>query len=760
MNLVELQLGDQGTNVNTLHNALLQLNYFISEEDQRQQSFGESTESAVRQFQSDNSLTTNGILDQATIQRILQILNDNRPWEVTGIIQSINGTPAVGVTVHLYDADNRQDTLLGTETTDEKGQYRIFYLYEDYRKTSEEIGGPDLFIMVFDQLNRQIGESRHKNDSQKQEVINLVIGEEFISKSSPNTDNDKERENIVRGKVLVRETGQGIRNLIVGLQEVDIAYIQNVANNNIQGDSLPDLQPWIFSLGSAITNEQGEFEIRYTDRDFIRGEGSEGARPDLHLIVRTPYSPTHDPNDPNQPFSPNPQPSTNPLEILFPFDEGLLQNSLPEKYFTDLGLVEGVLFATTYVRTEAASQEAFVISIQREFLKNAGVTYPGNESTAEAERITETTKDRRDQISTYIDSDSQFCADFKQSQYEKYKDKYQGRRSLIDDIRNQQFRDFSLSKHPPNLRQADTYLGPEDNLKSQHDNLIKSGLDAAPNKSMLISLSTEELESMGFAQSTEGGENTRSTQNDGQWEGSISFEEILQIKRITSSSTILTESVSLPEAYLAKHQAAFILGEILKEVPESTTSQTLVANTQNSLGKNPISTEQILGDLLDRQLNDMRGPETLVSLKGRNDSESLRENLNQLKVRSGPADKTSFHDFYNLQIAFEYIWTEIFDENIKGLGEDLYEEFVVMEHTYSGTSGEPSIDPATSPPVIEAQKDLDRLLGTINDAFKAISISNPPPEAVKRLVPEITSEKWNSLSPEDQARIVDLSDIV
>jgi hypothetical protein len=34
----------------------------------------------------------------------------------------------------------------------------------------------------------------------------------------------------------------------------------------------------------------------------------------------------------------------------------------------------------------------------------------------------------------------------------------------------------------------------------------------------------------------------------------------------------------------------------------------------------------------------------------------IREDIKNFELRSGPSDVTSYHDFYNLQMAFENIW--------------------------------------------------------------------------------------------------------
>src|SRR5262249_4522851 len=45
------------------------------------------------------------------------------------------------------------------------------------------------------------------------------------------------------------------------------------------------------------------------------------------------------------------------------------------------------------------------------------------------------------------------------------------------------------------------------------------------------------------------------------------------------------------------------------------------------------------------------------------------------ELSTGAADVPSFHDFFSLQIAFEDVWAELLDTDIKILGTELYAEF-------------------------------------------------------------------------------------
>lgn len=60
-------------------------------------------------------------------------------------------------------------------------------------------------------------------------------------------------------------------------------------------------------------------------------------------------------------------------------------------------------------------------------------------------------------------------------------------------------------------------------------------------------------------------------------------------------------------------------------------------------------------------------PATIQSVINPADSTS-----SPLELSTGAADADSYHDFYRLQIAFEDVWAELLDQNLKNYGEQLY----------------------------------------------------------------------------------------
>jgi hypothetical protein len=116
----------------------------------------------------------------------------------------------------------------------------------------------------------------------------------------------------------------------------------------------------------------------------------------------------------------------------------------------------------------------------------------------------------------------------------------------------------------------------------------------------------------------------------------------------------------------------------------------------------------------------MRTPETAPAFEvpARADQGTVREGLSTFELRSGPADVTSYHDFTNLRIAFQGVWTEIFNGQLEAVGKKLYEEAVKL-NTFAGLNAE-----AQS---IDTLDDLKRLMAEVRD-LAHITIDATPGE--------------------------------
>jgi hypothetical protein len=99
------------------------------------------------------------------------------------------------------------------------------------------------------------------------------------------------------------------------------------------------------------------------------------------------------------------------------------------------------------------------------------------------------------------------------------------------------------------------------------------------------------------------------------------------------------------------------------------------------------------------------------------------------ELRKGPADVTSYHDFNSLQIAFDHVWAEVFDDRLAQSGRDFYHAYVGLldfvgvprdaDGNPLGPDGQP-LKPVTS---------IDDILALMQDAsmLSQITAAATPP---------------------------------
>jgi hypothetical protein len=82
-----------------------------------------------------------------------------------------------------------------------------------------------------------------------------------------------------------------------------------------------------------------------------------------------------------------------------------------------------------------------------------------------------------------------------------------------------------------------------------------------------------------------------------------------------------------------------------------------------------------------RQMATARSPEEklAVNVDPRATLANTENAVDTFELRAGASDVTSYHDFHSLNIAFEHVWTELFDAGLTELGKALYAEAVKFE---------------------------------------------------------------------------------
>ena len=171
----------------------------------------------------------------------------------------------------------------------------------------------------------------------------------------------------------------------------------------------------------------------------------------------------------------------------------------------------------------------------------------------------------------------------------------------------------------------------------------------------------------------------------------------------------------------------------------SDTHKDVLKQTANELIKEKVSIE----------MEHLTSPEAELSYGVTETSEDrIKNNIQSFEIEGGPADVTSYHDFYRLQIAFEHVWTELFDKEILNLGKQLYKEWVKLKD-FSGDT------PAYNP--IRSIDDLRILINEVRSMGESVAENDPRYAIVKIVWPDTTPEYWASLNTSAQNKLYELA---
>ena len=129
--------------------------------------------------------------------------------------------------------------------------------------------------------------------------------------------------------------------------------------------------------------------------------------------------------------------------------------------------------------------------------------------------------------------------------------------------------------------------------------------------------------------------------------------------------------------------------------------------------------DELVARGVDVLMSTATSPETRLhyAVPARSDADTLEHDISTFELRAGPSDVTSYHDFSSLQIAFEDVWTEVFDGQLASLGQELYQEYVRLR-VYAGLD-----DRADRP--IDTLDDLSGLLDEIRELGRMTQEATP-----------------------------------
>jgi hypothetical protein len=216
--------------------------------------------------------------------------------------------------------------------------------------------------------------------------------------------------------------------------------------------------------------------------------------------------------------------------------------------------------------------------------------------------------------------------------------------------------------------------------------------------------------------------------------GSIKLGKLLDSLDARDVSSLRLATSSAVTACEAEHKAKVVVHEIDNASAngqddhgdEVSSTRDGDGRASESDGEGGARKSMKVGEFVERSVAEQMGPATAPEerlkyglIPNSADSNEVQAHLlDTFRLRPGPSDVTSYHDFSTLQIAFEDVWTTLLDGELEVLGRQLYREYV-------GLLDFLGYDPDTADRPISSLDDLTWLIGEIR-ALSGITQTSLP----------------------------------
>jgi hypothetical protein len=436
--------------------------------------------------------------------------------------------------------------------------------------------------------------------------------------------------NQVSGKVLLRETNVGIRHLLVEVYDVDqdtvphdivhsaapAAAVPSMVGGPGPGIAMADQvgedyrigpvddRPPADRLGSVLTDETGSFTLQYEDADFRRRNPDE-QRPDLVLVVRAPEETGSDSDA-----------AILHISKAIRFDAGTTENFLiriPNKRLADAGLSAPTGAPLEVEEPDAVAQKVG-LSVTRQIQIGAEVQKIAAERVT-AERV------RAAEIETAVES------------------------RVVE----------RLTGVPESLAERLNFVPPGASVESAMYQALRKSIEGPINNSGpaqgLLILTKEQAEQF--------------KNPDGTFRDDIPPEE-LEPFLFGSAKPSGRPTYLFREDPVELLRAAEVQPDLFPAPDTATVTGGAVPVGGPARDAVEPPTPETVPEFVGRLLDTMTSPEEAVSagVKPRPTPDQIRDEIGGLQFDTGPADGISQHDFYAVQMAFDYVWQKAIDDGV------------------------------------------------------------------------------------------------
>lgn len=517
-------------------------------------------------------------------------------------------------------------------------------------------------------------------------------------------------QNMITGKVILKETGAGIPNLLVVLYDIDSS---SAYNTTINATLTPGAYEFGDRLGSVLTEADGSWSLSYTDAAFGADDPSE-KRPDLLLMVMAPEDADRD----------------GPPVILY---------------------------TSKSLRVNSGRSEAYIVRLTSQQLQSAQVNMSNEQrdNTKTTEQIQEFRQKKNTQMALRLGL-KQVITDFDGFEQQQRNDLRTALKSKI------------LS-NPALQPDRHNFVLEGQSVKDVQKEVYSTGITAitskvgftpglpkpAPDAPLL-----EKTNYLGIERGIKMNFFLTEAEKAGLEEYKVVIDEENYYYKLPENK--ISEIMAARESDDGVSTILFSQNPISKYCLEQSSEEKCAAYHLGEPGNNPgpgdqdpplpddttVVTSSDIPKYLNKVLKgSMPGSKGNADYADRRPTAALvQKNVQEFALERGPADTTAFFDFNTLQIAFDHVWQQLLDETLVNLAEQIHNE-----QENNGTKGWMA-DMVSNPAAIPG------LAGVVTAAQQSINHSKKeelPPAIVAAF--DISYLEYMALSSEHKIKLIGLA---
>jgi len=524
--------------------------------------------------------------------------------------------------------------------------------------------------------------------------------------------------NTISGKVVVKETGVGIPDVLVAIYDLDPGQRpeEEISNHNlsIHGGDTNGTLPFLGDmLVRKATNENGEWSFSYENAEF-RVSNPDEKRPDLQLMV----------------LGPEDADSNEPPVVLF--NSKLLVRDAPLIVDYRIRIASDQLIKAG-IPVPSSTQGKEVITIESKISKHEN---KGTERRKLKEGIKKVNKefDEQDREEKKAFRETIRTAILPNAESQSLMYNFISGTKPIRDVQYEVFDKGTVKIN--DVIMPPTTPDPRKGIKI-HLILTEEEKGDLVNYKKIIGgnvyydIPPAEIERLLFKRETDGGINSILFSNN-------------PISKYCIQKTIVDKCAELHTG-ITEENGNHHHNNGTSGSNGSTTNDTLTTQPEPTGLANddiPFLLEKILAK---KNSDQFHKSEDYSS--SRPDDKSVQDRVDNFALQKGPADTTAYYDFHSLQIAFEHVWQQLFDETLVNLSEKV--------NTELEESGKPGLMTQVNRLISGVRNPNIHDLITATENTPSFSPDEVPTEISAAF--DISLVEYNALTGDNKERLWDLA---